>query len=95
MSTQPRVITTCPALYSVSEKRKKEEVLVRHETNPERLDPQTLGHLSGQGRRDGDETEVGAAVVYRHLLALSRVGGVAEALVAKVLEGVAAVHQDS
>ena len=54
-----------------------------------------MWHLGGQGRRDGDETEVCATVVDGHLLALARVGGVAKALVAKLLEGVAAVHQHS
>ena len=70
-------------------------MLADYETNPKEKGYQTLRHLGGQRRRDGDETEVGAAVVDRHLLPLARVGGVAKALVAKVLQGVAAVHQHS
>ena len=53
----------------------------------------TLRHLRGEGAGDGDEGVLGAAVVYRHLLPLARVAAVAVALVAELVEAVAAVHQ--
>ncbi len=52
----------------------------------------TLRHLRCQRRRDGDEAELAAAVVNRHLLALAHVIDVGVALVAELLQGEAAVH---
>ena len=52
----------------------------------------TLRHLSCQRRRDGDEAELAAAVVDRHLLALPHVVHVGVALVAELLKGEPAVH---
>ena len=56
---------------------------------------QTLRHLSCQRGRDGDEAEVPAAVVDRHLATPAEILNVGVALVAKLLQGESAVHQDA
>ena len=56
---------------------------------------QTLRHLSCQRGRDGDEAEVPAAVVDRHLATSAEILNVRVALVAKLLQGESAVHQDA
>lgn len=82
------------AALAVSEKNAKSDPKIARFSNPARQN-QTLWHLGGQWRRNRDKAEVAAAVMDRHLAAPAHIIYVRVALIAKLLQGESAIHQNT